>query len=102
MGALGFYNSGNKYSYKGATPLTDAMFGIRYMSTLYGVVFLSHQIGSFFGAWAAGYMFDQYGNYDSAWIASIALGLLGMAVNLPINDEPVTRLRQAPLKQAAS
>ena len=90
----------------GTVPLTSGlvgqMFGIRYMSTLYGVVFLSHQIGSFFGAWAAGYMFDQYGNYDSAWIASIALGLLGMAVNLPINDEPVTRLRQAPLKQAAS
>lgn len=83
----------------GTVPLTSGlvgqMFGIRYLSTLYGVVFLSHQIGSFFGAWAAGYMFDHYGNYDSAWIASIALGILGMVVNLPINDKPVSRLQPA-------
>lgn len=83
----------------GTVPLTSGlvgqMFGIKYLSTLYGVVFLSHQVGSFFGAWAAGYMFDLYGNYDSAWIASIALGLLGMAVNLPINDQPVARLQKA-------
>ena len=82
----------------GTVPLTSGlvgqMFGIKYLSTLYGVVFLSHQVGSFFGAWAAGYMFDLYGNYDSAWIASIALGLIGMAVNLPINDQPVARLRR--------
>ena len=81
----------------GTVPLTSGivgqMFGIRYLSTLYGVVFLSHQIGSFFGAWASGYMFDRYHNYDSAWIASIALGILGMLVNLPINDKPVDRLK---------
>ena len=83
----------------GTVPLTSGlvgqMFGIRYLSTLYGIVFLSHQIGSFFGAWAAGYMFDRFGNYDSAWIASIALGVLGMLVNLPINDRPVARLEKA-------
>ncbi len=82
----------------GTVPLTSGligqMFGVRYMSTLYGIVFLSHQIGSFFGSWAAGYMFDKFGNYDSAWIASIALGVLGMLVNLPINDKPVPRIRQ--------
>lgn len=84
----------------GTVPLTSGlvgqMFGIRYLSTLYGIVFLSHQVGSFFGAWAAGYMFDRTGNYDSAWIASIALGVLGMLVNLPINDRPVARLQPAP------
>lgn len=83
----------------GTVPLTSGlvgqMFGIRYLSTLYGIVFLSHQLGSFFGAWAAGFMFDLYGNYDSAWIASIALGVLGMIVNIPINDRPVARLQQA-------
>lgn len=70
-------------------------FGVRYLSTLYGMVFLSHQLGSFFGAWAAGYMFDLYDNYDSAWIASIGLGLLAMAVNLPINEKPVARLQES-------
>lgn len=83
----------------GTVPLTSGLvgqiFGVRYLSTLYGMVFLSHQLGSFFGAWAAGYMFDLYDNYDSAWIASIGLGLLAMAVNLPINEKPVARLQES-------
>ncbi|MBN9788999.1 MFS transporter [Pseudonocardia sp. TMWB2A] len=98
MSALAFA-AAMGFLWLGTVPLTSGlvgqMFGIRYLSTLYGIVFLSHQLGSFFGAWAAGFMFDLYGNYDSAWIASIALGVLGMIVNIPINDRPVARLQQA-------
>jgi MFS family permease len=83
----------------GTVPLTSGLvgqiFGIRYLSTLYGIVFLSHQIGSFFGAWAAGYVFDRTGSYDSAWAASIALAFFASLVHLPIRDQAVTRLQPA-------
>ena len=83
----------------GTVPLTSGLvgqiFGIRYLSTLYGIVFLSHQIGSFFGAWAAGHVYDATGNYDMAWGVSIALGIAAMIVNLPIRDKPVPRLQPA-------
>ena len=83
----------------GTVPLTSGlvgqMFGVRYLSTLYGIVFLSHQVGSFFGAWAAGYFYDRSGSYDWAWAASIALALFAALVHLPIRDAPVARLRPA-------
>lgn len=79
----------------GTVPLTSGlvteMFGMRYLSTLYGIVFLSHQVGSFFGAWAAGYAYDITGNYDLAWGTSIALGLLAGLIHLPIRDGAVAR-----------
>jgi predicted MFS family arabinose efflux permease len=74
----------------GTVPLTSGlvgrMFGVRYLSTLYGIVFLSHQVGSFFGAWAAGYFFDRTGSYDWAWGASILLAAFAALVHLPIRD----------------
>ncbi len=83
----------------GTVPLTSGLigqiFGIRYLSTLYGIVFLSHQVGSFFGAWSAGLMFDLTGNYDSIWIASVVLGFMAALVHMPIPDRPVPRLREA-------
>ena len=83
----------------GTVPLTSGLvgqiFGIRYLSTLYGIVFLSHQVGSFFGAWLAGLFYDRTGSYDAAWTASIALGLLAALVHLPIRDAPVARLQPA-------
>lgn len=83
----------------GTVPLTSGIvgrvFGMRYMSMLYGIVFLSHQLGSFCGAWLAGLLYDRMGSYDAAWIASIALGLFAGLVNLPIDDRPVTRLQPA-------
>ena len=83
----------------GTVPLTSGLvgqiFGIRYLSTLYGIVFLSHQIGSFFGAWAAGLLYDRTGSYDIAWGVSIALGIAAMLLNLPIRDRPVPRLLAA-------
>ena len=89
------FAAGIGFLWLGTVPLTSGLvgqiFGVRYLSTLYGVVFLSHQVGSFFGAWAAGYAYDVMGNYDLAWSASIALGLLAAALHLPIRDSAVTR-----------
>jgi predicted MFS family arabinose efflux permease len=75
--------------------LVGQMFGVRYLSTLYGIVFLSHQVGSFFGAWAAGLVYDSSGSYDAAWAASIALAVLAAVVHLPIRDAPAARLQAA-------
>jgi MFS family permease len=83
----------------GTVPLTSGIvgriFGIRYLSMLYGIVFLSHQVGSFFGAWMAGLIFDATGSYDIAWGISIALGLFAGIVHLPIADAPVRRMQAA-------
>jgi predicted MFS family arabinose efflux permease len=83
----------------GTVPLTSGLvsqiFGIRYLSMLYGIVFMSHQLGSFFGAWIAGYVYDRSGSYDAVWIASILLALLAALVHLPIRDAPVARLQPA-------
>ena len=83
----------------GTVPLTSGlvsqMFGVRYLSTLYGIVFLSHQVGSFFGAWAAGYFYDRSGNYDWAWGASIVLAVFAALIHLPIRDTAVARPQPA-------
>jgi predicted MFS family arabinose efflux permease len=66
--------------------LVIVMFGTRYMATLYGFVFLSHQVGSFLGVWLGGWLYDRYGNYDVVWWLSIGLGLFAALVNLPIKE----------------
>jgi hypothetical protein len=66
--------------------LVTVMFGTRYMATLYGVVFLSHQIGSFFGVWLGGRLYDQFGSYDPVWWMGVALGLFAAIVHLPIKE----------------
>lgn len=80
-------------------PLTSAIvaqiFGPRYMATLFGFVFLSHQFGSFLGVWLGGYMFDRSGSYDVVWWLGVALGLFAALVHLPINERPVARLAAA-------
>lgn len=77
----------------GTVPLTSGIvgdvFGMRYLSTLYGVVFLSHQLGSFVGAWFAGWVFDQTGHYDPVWYLAILLGLIAAGLHLAINDRPI-------------
>ena len=75
--------------------LVAQVFGIRYMATLYGFVFLSHQIGSFIGVWMGGYIYDLTGSYDLMWQAGILLGLVAAVIHLPIDEAPVARLRQA-------
>lgn len=88
----------------GTVPLTNgavaSLFGVRYLSTLYGIVFLSHQVGSFIGAWVAGRLYDNTGSYGPVWIASIALGLLAAGVSFFTRDEPAAAT--PPLRPAAS
>ncbi len=66
--------------------LITVMFGTRYMATLYGFVFLSHQIGSFFGIWLGGRLFDQLGSYELVWWVCIGLGLFAALIHLPIRE----------------
>ena len=66
--------------------LVIVMFGTCCMATLYGFVFLSHQVGSFLGVWLGGWLYDRYGNYDVVWWLSIGLGLFAALVNLPIKE----------------
>lgn len=66
--------------------LVTVMFGTRYMATLYGFVFLSHQVGSFLGVWLSGKLHDVYGTYDIVWWISIGLGVFAAIVNLPIRE----------------
>jgi predicted MFS family arabinose efflux permease len=77
-------------------PLTSGLvatfFGTRWMSMLFGVVFLSHQLGSFSGLYLAGVLYDATKSYDMMWWLSIALGLFAAAVHLPIREHPVPRL----------
>jgi len=77
-------------------PLTSSLvatfFGTRWMSMLFGVVFLSHQIGSYVGLRLAGYLYDMTKSYDAMWWISIALGLFAAAVHWPIKERPVPRL----------
>jgi predicted MFS family arabinose efflux permease len=65
------------------------------MSMLFGVVFLSHQVGSFTGLWLAGVLYDATRSYETMWWISIALGLFAAAVHLPIEERPVPRLAAA-------
>jgi MFS family permease len=76
-------------------PLTNGIiagvFGLKHMSMLAGIVFFSHQIGSFLGVWLGGYLFDLRGNYDVVWAIAIALGVMAGLANLPINERPLVR-----------
>jgi MFS family permease len=66
--------------------LVTVMFGTRYMATLYGFVFLSHQIGSFLGVWLGGKIYDLTGSYDPVWWMGVALGIFATVVHLPIRE----------------
>lgn len=69
--------------------LVAGMFGPRYMGTLYGVVFLSHQLGSFLGIWMGGRLYDAYGSYDIVWWVAIGLGVASAIVHLPVREQRV-------------
>ena len=73
------------------TGIVAQIFGVRYMATLFGVVFLSHQIGSFTGVWMGGWIHDHTGSYDLMWQAGIVLGLVAAVIHLPINEKPLVR-----------
>ena len=77
----------------GTIPLTSGLvaeiFGVRYGGTLFGIVFFSHQIGSFLGAWLGGYLFETTGSYALMWQLAVLLGIIAALLHWPIRDEPV-------------
>jgi len=81
-------------------PLTSGLiahlYGLRYMGTLYGIVFFSHQLGGFMGVWLGGKMYDLYGSYDAVWWIGIGVGAFSALVHLPIRER-----RDPPLAAAA-
>ncbi|WP_417671890.1 MFS transporter [Roseibium sp.] len=72
--------------------LVAVMFGPRYMATLFGFVFFSHQVGSFLGIWLGGKLYDETGSYDAIWYVGIALGIAAAIIHWPIEEKPVQRL----------
>jgi MFS family permease len=77
-------------------PLTSGLvaqfFGLRWMATLFGIVFFSHQVGGFFGVWLGGLVFDLTKSYDVMWWIFVALGIVAGLLHLPIREAPVARL----------
>lgn len=95
-GAIGFL-------WLATVPLTSGtvaqIFGSRYLSTLYGIVFLGHQLGAFMGVWLGGRIYDSAGSYTPVWIAAIVLGVVAAVIHLPITDSPYAA--RQPLPSAA-
>ena len=91
-GAMGFL-------WLSTIPLTNGIvgvvFGVRYLAMLGGFVFFSHQIGSFFGVWLGGLIYDRSGNYNAVWMIAIALGIFAALINCPIREKPLARLAAA-------
>ena len=79
----------------GTVPLTSGLvaqiFGPRYLGALFGLVFFSHQLGSFLGAWLGGYLYDTTGSYDMVWLTAVALGVAAAVLHWPIRDRPLVR-----------
>jgi len=77
-------------------PLTSGLiahiYGLRYMGTLYGIIFFSHQLGSFAGVWLGGRMYDAYGTYTTVWWIGVAVGAFSAIVHLPVREKPMRLL----------
>ena len=76
--------------------LIAIMFGTRWMATLFGFAFFSHQVGGFLGVWLGGFLFTTTGSYNVIWWLSVALGAVSAIINLPIIEKPVVRAAMAP------
>jgi predicted MFS family arabinose efflux permease len=80
-------------------PLTNAIvaqvFGVRFLGMLSGLVFFSHQVGSFLGVWLGGKLFDATGAYDTVWGICILLGVLSALIHLPIDERSLEARRLA-------
>ena len=74
-------------------PLTAGIigyiYGLKFMGTLYGIVFLSHQIGSFVGVWLGGWFYDLYGSYDIVWWVGVGVGAFSAIIHLPVKEKPL-------------
>jgi len=81
----------------GVVPLVSGLivhlFGLRFMATLSGIAFMSHQVGSFLGAWGGGYIFSMFGNYDLAWKLAVTIGLAAGLFQMTMNIQPSERIR---------
>ena len=79
----------------GTVPLTSGIvsqvFGVQYITTLFGFVFFGHQLGAFFGVWLGGYVFDATGSYNLIWLVSIGLGVVAALLHWPIDDREIVR-----------
>jgi MFS family permease len=79
----------------GTVPLTNSLvgqiFGVKYLSTLFSIAFLGHQLGAFIGAWAGGAIFDLTGSYQPVWLAAIALSVVAAALCVPIDERTLVR-----------
>ena len=75
--------------------LVGHIFGTKHLGLLYGIVFVSHQIGSFLGAYLGGVFYEMYGNFDYAWYASIALSIFAGVIHLPIKEKTIERAQPA-------
>ncbi len=75
-------------------PLTSGLvghiYGMRFLGTLYGFIFLSHQIGSFVGVWLGGRLYDAYGDYTAVWWIGVAVGAFSAIVHLPVRERPLS------------
>jgi predicted MFS family arabinose efflux permease len=76
-------------------PLTNSLvgqiFGVKFLSTLFSIAFLGHQLGAFIGAWAGGAIFDATGSYQIVWLATIGLSVLAAALCMPIDERALAR-----------
>jgi predicted MFS family arabinose efflux permease len=83
------------FTWLGTVPLTNSLvsqiFGLKYLSTLFSIAFLGHQLGAFAGAWAGGAIYDATGSYLVVWWGSIALSVIACAMCLPIDERAVVR-----------
>jgi MFS family permease len=83
------------FTWLGTVPLTNSLvgqiFGVKYLSTLFSIAFLGHQLGAFIGAWAGGAIFDITGSYQPVWLAAIALSVLAAALCVPIDERALER-----------
>ena len=77
-------------------PLTSGLvahiYGLKYMATLYGIVFFSHQLGSFVGVYLGGILYDMYGSYTAVWWLGIAVGVFSALIHLPVREEPRVKI----------
>lgn len=93
-----FFGAGMGVLWLSTVPLTSGLvvtfFGTQYMATLFGLAFLSHQVGSFLGVYLGGVLFEQTGSYDLVWYACIALSISAAVLNLPILERPSQRFRE--------
>lgn len=89
----------------GVIPLVNGLvaqlFGLRYMATLTGIAFLSHQVGSFLGAWGGGVIYDHLGSYDRAWQAAVLIGLIAGCAQMLMNVRPPRRRDELAVPAAA-